>query len=236
VEEGVKAGAASGGVTAAGVAGAGQPHQPWWRVRPRPAPALVVSGRVLHDSPEQTALLKEAIGRTGLVYPYLTETWGDANPDALGRYALIVIAGHHDQVPPELLAALRRYVEAGGSLLGLHAANSCFSAPDYVDLIGSRFTRHDPIREYAVDVDDRDHPLVAGVTPFRIVDELREGEFQPHTVHVVASAEGHPVLYWKRAGQGRIVYISLGHDRRSLTHPGYLRMVENAIGWLLVSE
>lgn len=212
------------------------PDRPWWRVRPRPAPALVVTGRWLHDGPEQTALLKEALGRTGRVHPYLTETWGDAAPQSLGRYALIVIAGHYDAVPDALLLALRAHVEGGGPLLGLHAANSCFSLPDYVDLIGSRFTRHDPIKEYRVDVDAPDHPLVAGVAPFRVVDELREGEFQTAGVHVVASAEGHPVVYWRRAGRGRIVYCSLGHDRRSLTHPGYRRLVGNAVDWLLDPE
>ena len=207
--------------------------QPWWRVRPRPPPALVVSGRWLHDSPDQTALLKEAIGRTRRVHPYLTETWGDASPDSLRGYALVVIAGHYQEVPDALLLALRRYVEAGGPLLGIHAANSCFTAPDYVDLIGSRFTRHDPIREYTVDVDVPDHPLTAGLSPFRIVDELREGEFQRDAIHVVASAEGHPAVYWKQAGRGRVVYVAPGHDRRTLAHPAYLRLIENAVDWLV---
>jgi uncharacterized protein len=206
---------------------------PWWRTRPRPPPALVVSGRWLHDSPDQTALLKEAIGRTGRVHPYLTETWGDASPDSLGSYALIVIAGHYQEVSDALLQALRRYVEAGGPLLGIHAANSCFTAPDYVDLIGSRFTRHDPIREYTVDIDVPDHPLTAGLTPFRILDELREGEFQRDAIHVVASAERHPAVYWKQAGRGRVIYVAPGHDRRTLAHPAYLRLIENAVNWLV---
>lgn len=211
-----------------------QEGKPWWQVRPRPSPALVVTGRWLHDSPDQTALLKEAIGRTGLVHPYITETWADASAGSLDRYALIVIAGHYEAVPGELLLALRRFVEGGKPLLGLHAANSCFTTPDYIDLIGSRFTRHDPIKEYTVEVKVTDHPLTAGLAPFRVVDELREGEFQEDAIHVVAAAEGHPVAYWKPVKRGRVVYISLGHDRRSLAHPGYLRLIENAIGWLLL--
>jgi type 1 glutamine amidotransferase len=208
--------------------------KPWWQVRPRPAPALLVTGRWLHDSPDQTALLKEAIGRSGLVHPYVTETWGDAGAGSLDRYALIVIAGHYEAVPDALLRALRRSVEGGKPLLGLHAANSCFTTPDYVDLIGSRFTRHDPIKEYTVDVEVTGHPLTAGLVPFRVVDELREGEFQQDAIRVVASAEGHPVAYWKSVERGRVVYVSLGHDRRSLTHPGYLKLIENAIRWLLL--
>jgi len=207
--------------------------RPWWQTRPRPAPALVVSGRWLHDGPDQTALLKEAIGRTGRVHPYLTETWGDATNDSLARYALIVIAGHYEAVPDALLLELRRYVEAGGPLLGIHAANSCFTTPDYVDLIGSRVTRHDPIKEYTVEIDVPGHPLIAGMTPFNIVDELREGEFQRETIHVVASAEGHPAVYWKRAGNGHVVYVAPGHDRRTLAHPAYLRLIQNAVNWLV---
>ncbi len=213
----------------------GQLIKQWWQIRPRPEPALVVTGRWLHDGPDQTALLKEALGLSGRIHPYLTETWGDASPESLQRYALIVIAGHYEAVPDALLLALRRYVEAGGSLFGLHAANSCFTFPDYIDLIGSRFTRHDPIKEYRVDIDVPDHPLVAGVEPFRVVDELREGEFQHDGIRVIASAEGHPVIYTRQVGKGRIVYNSLGHDRRSLAHPGYLRLVSNAVDWLLPS-
>ncbi|HXI16760.1 MAG TPA: ThuA domain-containing protein [Chloroflexota bacterium] len=224
-------------VVAAGMANplsaGGQEAKPWWMVRPRPPAALVVSGRWLHDGPDQTALLKEAIGRTGLVHPYITETWGDVSGESLNRYALIVIAGHYESVPDTLLLTLRHYVEAGGPLLGLHAANSCFTTPDYIDLIGSRFTRHDPIKAYTVEVDEPDHPLTAGLTPFRVVDELREDTFQHDTIQIVASAEGHPVAYWKPVGRGRVVYVSLGHDRRSLAHPGYLKLIENAVSWLI---
>jgi type 1 glutamine amidotransferase len=78
-----------------------------------------------------------------------------------------------------------------------------------------------------------DHPLVTGVAPFDVVDELREGEFQRDAIEVVASAEGHPVVYWRQVGRGRVVYCSLGHDRRSLAHPSYLRLVSNAVDWLL---
>lgn len=49
---------------------------------------------------------------------------------------------------------------------------------------------------------------------------------------IVASAEGQPVAYWKPVGRGRVVSISLGYDRRSLAHPGYLKLIENAVSWL----
>ncbi|MBI3972840.1 MAG: hypothetical protein HY332_16310 [Chloroflexi bacterium] len=75
---------------------------PWWRTRPRPPPTLVLSGRFLHDSPEQTALLKDAIGRTRRVFPYLTETWGDATPESLARYALIVKIADTHRCPLDL--------------------------------------------------------------------------------------------------------------------------------------
>jgi type 1 glutamine amidotransferase len=65
------------------------------------------------------------------------------------------------------------------------------------------------------------------------LDELREGEFQRDAIHVVASAERHPAVYWKQAGRGRVIYVAPGHDRRTLAHPAYLRLIENAVNWLV---
>ncbi len=44
------------------------------------------------------------------------------------------------------------------------------------------------------------------------------------------------MVYCRRVGRGRLVYCSLGHDRRSLAHPSYLRLVANAVDWLLEAE
>ncbi len=50
-------------------------------------------------------------------------------------------------------------------------------------------------------------------------------------VRVLASAEGHPVLYAKTFGRGRVHYNALGHDRGTLTNPSFRRLLRQGLWW-----
>jgi type 1 glutamine amidotransferase len=51
-------------------------------------------------------------------------------------------------------------------------------------------------------------------------------------VHVLASAEGHPVLYVKMFGKGRVHYNALGHDRGALANPHFRRLLVQGLRWV----
>lgn len=146
------------------------------------------------------------------------------------------------------ISRLRSWVEQGGTWLALHGTNAALDETpegfspaeglaDLWQLIGSRFVAHPPIEPYEVRFVS-DDPLVRGIGPFTVADELYLMELpDPDGIDVlaVASYGGHargfanatwpvddrrPVVYVRRVGTGRIWYCTLGHCRgRFDMHP-----------------
>ncbi len=138
---------------------------------------------------------------------------------------------------------LRRFVDGGGRWLALHATNSAFDPPPsfpgtfstprafptMAAVLGSQFLAHPPIAPYRVEISDPAHPLVAGIEPFDVEDELYCSELHGplevllHTRFTGTcpgfeeadwtSDEVRPVLYLKRSGAGQVCYFTLGHCR-----------------------
>ncbi|MFF4018587.1 ThuA domain-containing protein [Streptomyces sp. NPDC001843] len=142
--------------------------------------------------------------------------------------------------------ALAHFVERGGRWLALHGTNSVIEAPapdgprvfttprllgELAGVLGSQFLAHPPIAPYQVRVTRPDHPLVAGIEPFTVTDELYVCELHgepevllhaEYTGPCRGFAEGdtaaldrvpRPVLYLKRHGRGEVCYFTLGHCR-----------------------
>ena len=98
-------------------------------------------------------------------------------------------------------------------------------------MLGSQFLAHPPIEPYEVRVTRPGHPLVAGIEPFTVTDELYvcelHGELEvllhaEYTGPCRGFAEGdtaalddapRPVLYLRRYGLGEVCYFTLGHCR-----------------------
>jgi type 1 glutamine amidotransferase len=160
----------------------------------------------------------------------------------------------------EQVAALLAAVEGGVGLFAIHGGAATFwnSAP-YLRALGSRFVRHDPYKHFTVNVVEKSHPITEGVDDFEVEDELYEqggdaagfdllaegtragqpnSEMRsfgdgplPPDIRVLAEAEGHPLVYVKTHGQGRVHYNALGHDQKALTHPSFRRLVVQGLYW-----
>ncbi|MFI6865527.1 ThuA domain-containing protein [Nocardia sp. NPDC050406] len=161
--------------------------------------------------------------------------------DALDRADLLITYTCNTVPTPEQRKALSRFVARGGRWLALHGTNSAiepigpneFATPrtlgELPRLLGSQFLGHPPIAPYKVEYTEPDHPLVAGIAPFEVTDELYISELHPplrvlaHTRYVGESpgfAEGHttddeprPILYLKDHAPGAVCYFTLGHCR-----------------------
>ncbi|MFN3215252.1 MAG: ThuA domain-containing protein [Acidimicrobiales bacterium] len=75
----------------------------------------------------------------------------------------------------------------------------------------------------------------------RIVDERYTDLVVHETSQVLAVCAGddgvdQPVLWCHESAGGRVVYDSLGHDVRSLTHPGHLELIARSVRWLVADE
>lgn len=146
-----------------------------------------------------------------------------------------------DLVPtPEQSAVLRTFLDRGGRWLALHGTNSILriaddgvvdtpdEAPEFMELVGTRFAAHPPIEPFKVLVTRADHALTHGLRDFRIEDELylsrRTAEIDVllHTTFTGHCSEFRdadwndaqvPVLYERKLGKGAVLYLTLGHCR-----------------------
>jgi type 1 glutamine amidotransferase len=137
--------------------------------------------------------------------------------------------------------AIEQHLAAGGGLLGLHTASICFDDwPAWGNLLGAAWrwerSHHPPMDRIDVRPAGR-HPIIAGLAPFAVVDELyQELELSPD-IEVIAEGRlvgtdsWKPVGMVKQTGRGRSVYLSLGHDVASLDEPQHAKLIARAARW-----
>ena len=112
-------------------------------------------------------------------------------------------------------------------------------------MVGARFGRHDPLKHFTIKFTDDDHPITSGLADYDHDDELYEltADFVDRTnvvplsgITVLAEAEGHPMVYVKTHGKGRVAYLASGHDARSLDHPTFRTLFTRAIAWVAPTQ
>ncbi|WP_239381191.1 MULTISPECIES: ThuA domain-containing protein [unclassified Frankia] len=206
--------------------------------------AVLVCGGRWHDFDFARLHLLERLGRHERVRTRVFEDY--ARIDAIESADLLVTYTCDVRPSREQQRVLVDFVARGGRWLALHATNAAIEAPTpggerlfttprvfgaVAALLGSQFLGHPPIAPYQVEITQPDHPLVAGIGPFQVSDELYVSELHPpidvllHTRYrgpsrgfaegqVPASADARqPVLYLRRHAAGEVCYLTLGHCR-----------------------
>jgi uncharacterized protein len=212
--------------------------------RPR---ALLLMGqapeqeRQFHNQPEHWGLLAGHLRAADLSVRHMTDDVAVLAPENLARYDVVLNFSTGLTATSGQIDALLAAVEGGVGYVGLHAATTTFvEHTRYLAMIGARFSRHDPIKRFTVHFVDHDHQITQGLEDYEHEDELYEltGDFVDRKnvlplqgVRVLAEAEGHPMVYIKEHGRGRIAYLASGHDARSLGHPTYRTLFTRAIAW-----
>src|SRR3954451_24718547 len=160
--------------------------------RPKPPTVLVVSETAgfHHDSiPAQQAFLRSLPGLRVVVLARVAQL----TPARLHGASGVVFASTSGE--PHLSAtgrrALLRFVRDGGGFVGTHAAADTFPTwPGYVRLLGTTFSRHDPLGPGRVIVTDR-RSSITGPLPvsFATVDEFYRFRSKPKGAHVLLAAD-----------------------------------------------
>lgn len=186
-----------------------------------------------HDQAEHYAELASIFAFEGGVDLRLTRNLEVLNKKELARYDAVACWSLIAKPNKEQVSALLDAISGGMGFLGIHGATaSTWDVSEYVEMIGSKFLRHPPIKPFSVRIDDPDHPITAGISSFEVEDELYELEGDLSRVHILASSEGHPLLYVKTHGKGRVHYNALGHDHRSLQCPQVRRLYLQGLAWV----
>ena len=221
----------------------------------------VLAGEFVHQTTTQFRWLA-ARAPEGLTFRIIE---GPEAFEQLGDTDLLIVAGLYwtgsptvtwttqvPYTPPNEVQkqGLRAYSASGRPILAFHGGIASFDDwPEFGKLLGYGWhwsiTTHGPRKEYRV-YPQGDHPTVAGVSEFQIVDEnYYNVQIQPgasYATHLkmdcgdlqlpmLLTCDGKHV-----SGAGRSAYLALGHDMNAVENPAFLPVFQNTLDWLLSTE
>jgi type 1 glutamine amidotransferase len=182
-----------------------------------------------HDFDLARIRLAEALYQAGGIRTDAFSTF-DAG-DAIEAGDLLVSYTSQVPVAEPQCEALRRFLERGGRWFAIHGSNSVRDNPYLPSILGSRFLAHPPYTRFAVSISKPEDPLVTGLDPFEVDDEIYVIEHADdidillHT-HWGGDAMGRlveldrrPLMYRRQVGEGGVLYLALGHCNRPFDKP-----------------
>lgn len=184
----------------------------------------------------------EAIKSMGLEKGFSVETTEDAsmfNKTDLQKYNVVVfLCTTGDIFDEEQQLAFKRYIQAGGGFVGIHAATDTeYDWPWYNKLVGAYFSSHpnDPnVREAEIDRINKDHISTVmlpdrwkrtdewynfrNIVPhINVLLNLDETSYEGGT-----NGENHPIAWYHEFEGGKSWYTGGGHTKESYTEQLFL--------------
>jgi type 1 glutamine amidotransferase len=165
------------------------------------------------------------------------------------RYDVVLLHDMHDTTSEALRAKLKSFVEGGKGVISLHHA-----IVDYTDwpwwhqeVIGGKYfvkpNEGHAASHYREDAEflvtpvkgKSSHPVMRGVGPLLVDDELYRGMWHSPKIEVLMETahpeNDRPVVYVGPHPRARALYIQLGHSAHTMRDPGFRRLMRNAVEW-----
>jgi hypothetical protein len=172
-------------------------------------------------------------------------------PEKSGDYDVLVLYDMYQDITDADKQAFADLIKNGKGVVALHHSIADYNNwPEYEQIIGARYFLKETIengqtippstynhdQDINVRVLDTTHPITQGIQDFTIHDETYGGFRVLDTVHPLLETD-HPLsgktLAWcGNYGEGRTVYIQLGHDHFAYENPNYRQLVLQAIRWV----
>jgi uncharacterized protein len=174
--------------------------------------------------------------------------WVDFTQNANGVPAImkdldVLVWSANQPIASETAKALTDWVNAGKPLVLLHPGTWYLwkNFPEWNSVIvGGGARGHDNFGEFEVVIENRAHPVTAGITDrFLITDELYNFVPDPKgtPIEVLASATSpksgktFPQVFIVKHPKARIVGITLGHDAKAHDLPEFQKLLKQAVLW-----
>ena len=218
-----------------------------------PVRVLILSGQNNHDWKSTTPKLKAILEETGLFRIDILDNPATLTGPALAPYDVILSDWNAFGLDPAAAAwpeetrqAYLDFVRRGKGHVVVHAGGSSFPAwKDYGRLVLAAWkdgqTSHGPRHEFPVRIDDPDHPITAGLEPFKASDELWIKPGLNGSLSILASSFSapdkggtgtwEPAVLAGRFGEGRTVALLLGHDAAGLANSGFQTLLRRGVEW-----
>jgi type 1 glutamine amidotransferase len=157
----------------------------------------------------------------------------------------VALRARHNRLVDNLID----YLEAGGGLVGIHAAtDACYGHEDYGEAMGGYFNGHPWMagQEVTIVVEDPEHaltkPVFGAMKDFRIREEIYQFKPEPYSrerLRILLNLDpersekpkgelrrednDYPVCWVQQVGQGRVFYSSIGHNHAIYWNPLMLK-------------
>jgi type 1 glutamine amidotransferase len=210
-----------------------------------PVRVLVVTGG--HDYPVSFYTVFE--GQPDIVWSHATSQTSAFTPKMKDLYDVVILHDMHETIDAREQTSLRAFVESGKGVVSTHHAIVDYTSWPwwYQDVIGGKFfTRPEGSHSQSEYKDDVDfvvrpvkgmgsHPVVRGVGPLVVRDETYRKMWHSDRITVLMETDeplnDRPVVYVGPDPKCRSVYVQLGHGDATMRHPGFRRLMHNAILW-----
>lgn len=134
--------------------------------------------------------------------------------------------------------AISDFVHNGGAFLALHNSHGIYpEGGPYYELFGGDYGGHPAPEEFTIRIENKDHPITAGVEDFMTFDEQHMSKYYLDREHLLMrniskANKSAPAGWWRELGKGRFCYLAPGHTPEALGHPMMQRLIRNAVRWL----
>jgi type 1 glutamine amidotransferase len=210
-----------------------------------PVRVLVATGG--HSFPTAFYTLFE--GYDDLAWQHATTQREAFQENMAARFDVLVLHDMYNEIGEAERANLRAFLEAGKGVVSTHHSIVDYTAWPWFheQVIGGKyyekpFEGH-PASAYKEGVEfvarptqaGARHPVTSGVGPIPVHDEVYSGMWHAPGIQVLMETDhplnDKPVVYTGVHPKARSVYIQLGHSASTHRHPGYRKLVHNAILW-----
>ncbi len=202
---------------------------------------LVLVGGSHHDSLEIRAALQAIFAQDGMHQIEQHEDMDVLCAEALAPYDVIVNATTDQEPKPAQHYALIEAVAQGRGLIVVHGGLASFwNSQAYFGMIGGKFVGKSldvcGLGDFRVNLGPgrhiRSHPITLGLEDYDVNDELFFLMGDQTQWQVLARAQGHPIMYGKSFGLGRVFVCALGHDETRLLVPTTTEILRRASYWV----
>jgi type 1 glutamine amidotransferase len=215
--------------------------------RPR---ALALIGDIYHGPVMMRDGLITALVRENIPVTFIEDP-AALNAKALADCSLLIIARNGRYWPegfgkPQTAwmsdaqqKAVWDFVNNGGGFLAVHNAHTMYPKGGlYYKLFGGDFGGHPSPYRFTIRIENKSHPITAGVEDYEIFDEQHMSKYDLDQDHLLLRSvapdnKQAAAGWWNEFGKGRMCYLSPGHTPEALNHPMTQRLLRNAMRWVL---
>ena len=204
-------------------------------------------GRItqFHNQPAHWASLGSLLRACDARSRVVTDDIRVLTPETLASFDVIVNASTALRPSDREYFAIQSRIDAGAGYAGGHVANTVhLTSPDFLHAVDVPPPPKNALaKTMSACILSQVHPITAGLDDddHDDDDEFYEitGDFgdRPNLVTVredctLATTDGHPMVYVTTHGNGRVVFLASGHDRRSLDHPTFRTLFTRTVDWV----